>query len=336
MTRSAIPARWRRVRRIACEERDRHQRERGERSNLDREPGVLVERPGEIRRHEADERDQREEVHGAQRSAERRRRGAEAPDEPDEHDCRDSRGGEAQRRAGGPGESGAVRHEKRALGAVVTRRDRRPVEQGDRERPESDDRENSPDDPFVAGTEPAARVREDQVRERDEREAREQVADREDERAVGQLQRADRPEQPDREHLGAGPVVGPLDGRDRPGDAEDQSGDRHHRDQRPRLAEVGRHDEDRWRRRRAPCRRGRRPRGGCASPQEEANSGARQLGLRDEAACAARRGSGRCSRTPPGSRRAPPAAGRAVSRSRTAKPSMSGSCTSSRTTSGWS
>ncbi len=81
------------------------------------------------------------------------------------------------------------------------------------------------------------------MRDGDERQPREDVPDRERQGRLGELERADRPQEPDREHLGPGAVVGALEGGDRPGCREDEPRDGDHRDEGPRLTEVRGRDE---------------------------------------------------------------------------------------------
>ena len=227
----------------AGEEGDRHQREGGERGELDRVAGLGVEGADEAARHEAHERDQREEVDGPDDAPQRRRRGPVALDEPHEHEggqrgCAE-RDGDVRRLR----EPGAVGDEERALGAVVAARNRRGIDERHHERADGDEREDGPDDPLVAGPKPSGRVREDEMRERDERDAAEDVSEREEQRAVRELQRPERPEEADREHLGTRAVVGPAQSGHHARHREDEPRDRDHRDQRPRLAEVRRHHE---------------------------------------------------------------------------------------------
>ena len=227
----------------AGEEGDRHQGQGAERRELDREAGARVERPHEVGRHEADERDQGEEVDGADHAAQRGRGGAEPSDEPDEDGGRDRRGKEPERDADGLGQPGAVGHEERALRTVVAPRDGGRVDERDGERAERHEREDDPHEPFVPRMEPPGRVREDQVGEGHEGDTREDVPEREPEGPLGELEGAHRPEEPDREHLGTGSVVGPLERGDRAHDGEDEARDGDHRDQRAGLPELGGRNE---------------------------------------------------------------------------------------------
>ncbi len=225
------------------EEGHGHQRERREGRELDRVARLGVDRADEAAHHESDERDEREEVDGANRAPQRRRRSLVAPHEAQEDERRQRGRAERDRDVGRLRDCGAVRDEERALGAVRAPPDRRRVDEAHEEWPERDEREHRPDDPFVAWPQAPARVRQDQVRECDERDSAEDVAEREEQRMAGELQRTERPQEPDCEHLRAGPVVGGANRRDHARHREDQSRDRHHRDQRARLAQVGRHDE---------------------------------------------------------------------------------------------
>ncbi len=228
-----------------CEERDRHQRERRECGQLDRESQGLLEGPEGVRHHEPREGDQGEEVDRPDHAPQRRRGGTEAPDETDEDEGHERRRGDPQSERGQARETGAIGDQERAFRATVASRDRCRVDERDRERTDRHDHEHGPHDPLVTRLETAGRVREDQVRKRDEGDTGEDVADREHERRLRELERAQGPEEPDGEHLRAGSVVGSLEGGDRSGDGEDQAGDGDDRDQDARLAEVrGRHQVD--------------------------------------------------------------------------------------------
>ena len=61
---------------------------------------------------------------------------------------------------------------------------------------------------------------EDEEGERDERERAQRVSEREEDGVVGRLEGAERPDEPDGEHLRAGPVVGPVRRGDRARDGE--------------------------------------------------------------------------------------------------------------------
>ena len=227
----------------AGEERDRHEREGSQRGELDRVAGVGVEGADEAARHETHERDQGEEIHRPDDAPERRRCLLVALDESHEDERRQRRGAQRDGDVDHLCEPGAVGYEERALGAVVASPDRRWIDERHDEGADRDEREDSPDDPLVAGAKPSGRVGEDEVRERDERDAAEDVPEREEQRAARELQRAERPEKPDGEHLGPRAVVRPAQSRHHARHREDQPRDGDHRDQRPRLAEVRRHDE---------------------------------------------------------------------------------------------
>jgi hypothetical protein len=168
---------------------------------------------------------------------------AVAADQP--HDVRPGDGcrPERERDAGGARQARAVDDEKRALGAVVAAGDRARVEERHQERAREHEHENAPHQPAVAGVEPTRRVREDQRAEGDERDAVQEVAERERQRGVRQLERPDRPEQPDREHLGARPVLRAGRRGERAGNREAETGEHRDHDFEARVLEVAGDDE---------------------------------------------------------------------------------------------
>jgi hypothetical protein len=95
-----------------------HQRERREGRELDRVARLGVDRADEAAHHEPDERDQREEVDGADCAPQRRRGSLVAPHEAQEDERR--QGGRSDRDCdvGRLRDCGAVRDQERALGAV--------------------------------------------------------------------------------------------------------------------------------------------------------------------------------------------------------------------------
>ena len=144
-----------------------------------------------------------------------------------------------------PGERRAVRDEERALRAVVAARDRRRVEEHDRERAERDDGQHGEHDPSVARGKPARGVRQDEQGERNERERAQRVSEREEHGVIGCLERAERPDEADGEHLRARSVVRSVGCGDRAGDGEHHArrGDEH--DERPPLGQVvGEHEPE--------------------------------------------------------------------------------------------
>jgi hypothetical protein len=228
-----------------CEEGDRDERERDERDVLQPEARRLAEGADDATRHERGERFERDEVHRADNASKRRRRGLVAVDEPQEDDGRDGSCEERVRERHGTGEPGAVGDEERALRAVAAGRDRRRVDEDDRQRSERDDHRHREHDPAVALGQATHRVGEDELSERDERQATEGVAEREERRVLRGLEGSERPEEPDREHLPAGPVVWPAPGRDRARDGEHGTCRHHQHDERLPLAEgVGEHEPE--------------------------------------------------------------------------------------------
>ena len=227
----------------AREERDRDESERDQRDVLQPQPRRLAERADDAAGDQRGERLEGEEVHRPDDAPERRRRGPVAVDEPHEDDGRHRRGEQRVRERHRAREPVAVGDEERALRTVAAGRDRRRVDEHDGERPERDDHRHREHDPAVALGQAAHRIGEDELRERDEREAAQRIAEREERRVVRGLERPERPEEPDGEHLPARPVVRPPTGGDRPRDGEDDAGGDDEHDERLALAQRVGEDE---------------------------------------------------------------------------------------------